>query len=66
MDPTINLLPGLLPSGVRTDEFQAVLTHHFGGSFYNTDTLACLYPMRPPYALRLTFNQNMDLTGAYP
>jgi len=57
LDRSQNLLSDLMPPGVGLGDLQSVLTHHFGGALYLPDRLACFYPVKLPYALRLQFDK---------
>jgi hypothetical protein len=65
LDRTENLLPRLMPVGVEHHELVSVLSPHLGGSVHDTDRRVTLFPMQPPYALRLEYNGSLQLTGAF-
>jgi hypothetical protein len=65
IDRAENLLARLLPRGVEHHELVSVLSPHFGGSVHDTDRRISLFPMRPPHALRLEYNRDLELTGAF-
>ncbi len=65
IDRTVNLLPRLLPTGLGHHELISALSPHFGSSVHDTERRATLFPMRPPYALRLEYNRELELTGAF-
>jgi hypothetical protein len=65
IDRAENLLSRLLPAGIEHHELVSVLSPHFGGSVYDTDRRVTLFPMRSPHALRLEYNRDLELTGAF-
>jgi len=65
IDRAENLLPRLKPAGTEHHELVAVLSPHFGGSVHDTERRVTLFPMRPPYALRLEYNRGLELIGAF-
>jgi hypothetical protein len=65
IDRAENLLARLLPAGVQHHELVSVLSPHFGGSVHDTDRGMSLFPMHPPHGLRLEYNRDLELTGAF-
>jgi hypothetical protein len=65
IDRAENLLPRLLPAGVEHHDLVSVVSSRFGGSLYEPDRRATFFPMNPPHALRLEYNQDLELTGAF-
>jgi len=65
IDRVENLLGRLLPAGIEHHELVSVLSPHFGGSVHDTDRRVTFFPMHPPHALRLEYNRDLELTGAF-
>lgn len=65
IDRAENLLPRLMPAGIEHHELVSILRAHFGSSIQDSKKRLILFPNRPPHALRLVYNKNLQITGAF-